>query len=82
MYLVTGGRRDGYDFLDSTELYNPSLGKWVISTSTLSLPKPMAGLRAANINDRVMFFGINEDLIMIYTILQEHNNCRRLLQPI
>ena len=59
MLFISGG----YDFdsgsqLDSTELFDPSLGSW--ATSRAKLPQPMSGLRAANINDRVLIFGIND----------------------
>ena len=54
MLLVTGGFA-GSLFLDSTEVFDPSLGSWVI---TAKLPQPLEGLRATNINNRVLIFGI------------------------
>ena len=52
MFLVTGG---GGSRLDSTETYDPMMGSWAASGA--KLPRPMSGLRAANINDRVLIFG-------------------------
>ena len=53
--LVTGGYDyDGY-FLDSTELYDPSVGSWVVAGA--KLPRPMCCLSAINIDDRVLIFG-------------------------
>ena len=50
---MTGGY-DGY-YLDSTELYDSSVGSWVIAGA--KLPRPMSDLRAVNIDDRVLIFG-------------------------
>ena len=55
MFLVTGGD-DGSNLLDSTETFDPMLGSWAASGA--KLPQPMGGLRAANINDRLLIFGI------------------------
>ena len=57
MLLVTGGFAGSF-FLDSTEVFDPSLGSWVI---TAKLPQPLEGLRATSINNRVLIFG-TEDL--------------------
>ena len=63
MFLVTGGygwdgwAAGGSDWYDSTELLDISLGSW--STSGAKLPQPMSDLRATNINDRVLIFGID-----------------------
>ena len=43
------------DRLDSTETYDPSLGSW---RAGAALPSPMEGPRAANIDNRVLIFGI------------------------
>ena len=51
VFLVTGGY-----FLDSTELYDPSVGSWVVAGA--KLPTPMSSLRAINIDDRILIFGI------------------------
>ena len=51
---MTGGYT-GSDFLDSTETFDRNLGSWVASGA--KLPRPMYGLRAANINGRVLVFG-------------------------
>ena len=57
MFLVSGGYRDkGSEYLDSTEIYNPDQGSW---TAGAALPSKRAALRAANIDGRVLFFGIN-----------------------
>ena len=52
---MTGGYDENYSFLDSTELYDPSVGSWVVAGA--KLPRPMFGLRAINIDDRVLMFG-------------------------
>ena len=50
--MVTGGHN--YDFsLDSTELYDPSIGHWRMSGA---LPHASA-LRAATVDNRVLVFG-------------------------
>ena len=54
MLLVTGGFAGSY-FLDSTEVFDPSVGSWATKAK---LPQPLEGLRATNINDRVLIFGI------------------------
>ena len=41
--------------LDSTETFDSDLGNWV--TSGAKMPRPMDGLRAANIDGRVLIFG-------------------------
>ena len=55
MFLVTGGGNDG-DQLDSTEIYDPDFGRW---TAGAALPSKRSALRTANIDGRVLFFGIN-----------------------
>ena len=55
MFLVTGGK-GGSGFLDSTELYDPSVGSWVVAGA--KLPRPMSNVKAINIDDRVLIFGI------------------------
>ena len=52
MFLVSGGR-DG-TFLDSTEIFDPSLGSW---RAGAALPSPVYGLRATSIDNRVLLFG-------------------------
>ena len=52
IYLVSGG----YGFLDSTEILDPSLGGWRFGGT---LPRPMSGIKAANIDNRIFFFGTN-----------------------
>ena len=60
MYLVTGGDFDNWhtetwDVLDSTEIFDPMVGRWVASGA--KLPQEMTELRAVNIDDRVLIFG-------------------------
>lgn len=50
--MVTGGLPFN---LDSTETLATDGSSWVLSTA--KLPQPMYGLRAANIDDRVLIFG-------------------------
>ena len=52
---MTGGYDENYSFLDSTELYDPSVGSWVVAGA--KLPRPMSDLKAINIDDRVLMFG-------------------------
>ena len=54
MFLVSGGFLEG--FLDSTEVYDPDFGSWRVRAA---LPRPMLDLKAANINNRVLIYGIN-----------------------
>ena len=68
--LVTGGYGSRYlDFdintplLDSTEVYYPSVGSWVIAGA--KLPRPMISLKAIYIDDRVLIFG---SLRLFYTL--------------
>ena len=56
MLLVTGGSFGLSNNLDSTELYNPVVGTW--TTAVAKLPGPMRDLRATNINDKLLIFGI------------------------
>ena len=70
---MTGGY-DG-DYLDSTELYDSVAGTW--TTAGAKLPSPSYALRATNINNKVLIFGIN-----ISFVIQRYNqvdyNCRGL----
>ena len=52
---MTGGYDDNADILDSTEVYDPSVGSWTVKGARL--PRPMAGFRAAYIEDQVLIFG-------------------------
>ena len=54
VFMVMGGTT-GSDNLDSIETLGSEGSSWV--TSGAKLPKPMEGLRAANIDDRVLIFG-------------------------
>ena len=53
-YLVSGGY-DGSDVLSSTELLVESSSAWVYTLH--SLPSPRAGLRGANIDNKVLMTG-------------------------
>ena len=55
MFLVTGGKDDGGDRLDSTETFDPLVGTWTASRA--KLPRPMSGLKAEIINDSLLLFG-------------------------
>ena len=50
--MVTGGESSYGVFIDTTEVYDSDLGIWAIFGA--KLPRPMAGLRATNIDGRVM----------------------------
>ena len=52
VFLVTGGI--GSDFLDTTEVFDPSVGSW---TAGARLPRAMSYLRAAYIADQILIFG-------------------------
>ena len=52
MFLVSGGYDS--DNLDSTEIYDPDLGRW---RPGAALPSVMSCLRATNIDNRVLIFG-------------------------
>ena len=69
--MVTGGY--GSDNLDTTETLDTGASSWVTSGS--KLPRPMQGLRAVNIDDRVLIFGN----YTLFNISLEHDNCRGLL---
>ena len=58
MFLVTGGYGGGGedDKIDSTEIYDPDFGSW---RGGAALPSKRSALMAANIDGRVLFFGIN-----------------------
>ncbi len=53
MFLVSGGY-DGPNLLDSTEIFDPSLRSW---RAKAALPSPREGLKATNIDNRVLLFG-------------------------
>ena len=60
MFLVTGGYgypdlTGGYGYLDSTETFDPLVGSW--ATSSAKLPRPMYGVRAEIISNRLLIFG-------------------------
>ena len=54
MLLVSGGYDESDIWLDSTEIFDPSLKNW---RAGATLPSPVYGLRAANIDKRVLLFG-------------------------
>ena len=61
MFLVSGGL--GSDSLDSTEIFDPSLGSW---RAGAALPSPVYGLRATNIDSRVLLFG--NDILLTFNL--------------
>ena len=54
MFLVSGGYT-GMDYLTTTEIFDPSLGSW---RDGALLPFAITGLRAVNIDNRVLLTGI------------------------
>ena len=66
MILVAGGFEWLGSRLDSTELYDSVAGTW--TTAGAKLPSPLNGLRATNINNKVLIFGIN-----ISFVIQRYN---------
>merc|ERR1711879_381549 len=69
--LVTGGY-DGSDAFDSTEVYNPSVFSWTVKKARL--PRAMAGLIAAYIEDKVLIFGGYDGNFNIYNTILQYNN--------
>ena len=53
--LIVMGGRNGNGDLDSTETLDTDASSWI--TSEARMPRPMTGLRAANIDNRVLIFG-------------------------
>ena len=67
MFLVTGGKKDDKNFLDTTEILDFKVGKWAAKAK---LPSPMSSLKSNNINGRVLLFGM---IIMIHeSLFQVH----------
>ena len=62
--------------LDSTETFDSDLGNWV--TSGAKMPRPMDGLRAANTDGRVLFFG---NIIHMYIKLESKSFSRLSVFP-
>ncbi len=56
MFLVSGGDVYEDSYLDSTEIFDPELGNW---RAGAALPSKRNSPRAANIDGRVLIFGIN-----------------------
>ena len=50
-----GGQQSNAIELDTSEVYDSDLGRW--ATSGAKLPHPTSGLRATNIDGRVLIFG-------------------------
>ena len=53
MFLITGGY-NGH-LLESTEVYDPSVGSWTVIGARL--PRPMDRMKATFIKERVLIFG-------------------------
>ena len=67
MFLVSGGYRDQIsDFTSTTEIYDPELGHW---RAGAALPSHRNAPRAANIDGRVLIFGISILLIKFSRIV-------------
>ena len=57
MFLVAGGTTgSALTYTDSTEILDPELGSW---RAAAALPITMSSVRAANIDGRVLIFGIS-----------------------
>ena len=57
MFLVVGGTTgSALTYTDSTEILDPELGSW---RAAAALPITMSSVRAANIDGRVLIFGIS-----------------------
>ena len=65
VFLVTGGL-NGSNYLDSTEVFDPSVGSW---TAGARLPRPMWELRATYIADQVLIFGEGHFILFTNMIL-------------
>jgi len=68
VFMVTGGYT-GSDRLDSTETFTSDEDSW--TTTGAKLPQPMSGLRAANIDDRILIFGGRDG--RVYDDILEYN---------
>ena len=76
MFLVSGGHYGSY--LDSTELFDPSLGSW---RAGAALPKPLYGLTATTIDNRVLLFG--NDILLTFDIRDDKKaSCSKYLQVV
>ena len=65
MFLVAGGKDDGGDRLDSTEIFDTLVGSWTASGA--KLPRPVSGIRAEIINDSsVLLFGNYQFLVLLF----------------
>ena len=54
---MTGGYDEyEYDVTDSTETYDNSVGRWVLTRA--KLPTLMTNLRATSIDNRILIFGM------------------------
>ena len=60
MFLVSGGY-DGSVKIDSTEVFDPSLGTW---RHGAALPSERIFVRATNIDNRVLLFG--NDILLTF----------------
>ena len=57
MFLVAGGYGPDLNRLASIEIFDPLVGSW--TESEARLPRPITFLRAENVNDRALIFGIH-----------------------
>ena len=72
--MVTGGWT-GSGNLDTTETLAGDEDTW--TTAGARLPRPMSGLKAATIDDRILIFG-NYTLSITHQISKEYKNSRWL----
>ena len=63
MFLVSGGYGGG--LIDSTEIFDPEVGNWRVGAR---LPGGRYTPRAANIDGRVLIFGINILYLLTYRV--------------
>ena len=66
MLLVSGGIDSDGSELDSSEIFDPSLGSW---RAGAVLPSPRDSLKAATLDNRVYIFGISILLTFNYMFL-------------
>ena len=78
MLLVSGGWT-GSNYLDTTEIFDPSLGSW---RAGAALPSTRRDLRATTLDNRVLIFGISILLTFtfndVYVYVKRHNIYRWL----
>ena len=64
---MSGGQNVNNQYLDSTELYDPQGRSWELVAA--KLPLGIMGLRATNIDERLLFFGKSQNLHPLTLVL-------------